>query len=244
MPNENILEVENLHSWYGQQHVLDGINLSVRPGEIMVILGSSGCGKTTLLKNIIRLYTPNTGSIRLLGNEMTELEEEVEDVLRDVGVMYQHGALLNSLTVGENVAIPLEMHTSISPELRREIAEHKLHQVELVNVYDKYPKELSVGMQKRVAVARAIVMDPEIIFCDEPTAGLDPVTACGLDNLLITLNETLGMTIVVVTHELESIKRIAHRINFLHDGRILFSGSLKEAFDSDIPQIHEFFLQE
>lgn len=244
MPNENILEVENLHSWYGQQHVLDGINLSVRPGEIMVILGSSGCGKTTLLKNIIRLYTPNMGSIRLLGNEMTELEEEVEDVLRDVGVMYQHGALLNSLTVGENVAIPLEMHTSISPELRREIAEHKLHQVELVNVYDKYPKELSGGMQKRVAVARAIVMDPEIIFCDEPTAGLDPVTACGLDNLLITLNETLGMTIVVVTHELESIKRIAHRINFLHDGRILFSGSLEEAFDSDIQQIHEFFLQE
>ncbi len=243
MPNENILEVENLHSWYGQQHVLDGINLSVRPGEIMVILGSSGCGKTTLLKNIIRLYTPNMGSIRLLGNEMTELEEEVEDVLRDVGVMYQHGALLNSLTVGENVAIPLEMHTSISPELRREIAEHKLHQVELVNVYDKYPKELSGGMQKRVAVARAIVMDPEIIFCDEPTAGLDPVTACGLDNLLITLNETLGMTIVVVTHELESIKRIAHRINFLHDGRILFSGSLEEAFDSDIQQIHEFFLQ-
>jgi len=244
MPNENILEVENLHSWYGQQHVLDGVNLSVRPGEIMVILGSSGCGKSTLLKNIIRLYTPNIGSIRLLGNEMTELEEEVEDVLRNVGVMYQHGALLNSLTVGENVALPLEMHTSISPELRREIAEHKLRQVELVNVYDKYPKELSGGMQKRVAVARAIVMDPEIIFCDEPTAGLDPVTAYGLDNLLITLNETLGMTIVVVTHELESIKRIAHRINFLHDGRILFSGSLEEAFDSDIPQIHEFFLQE
>ena len=244
MPNENILEVENLHSWYGQQHVLDGVNLSVRPGEIMAILGSSGCGKSTLLKNIIRLYTPNIGSIRLLGNEMTELEEEVEDVLRDVGVMYQHGALLNSLTVGENVAMPLEMHTSISPELRREIPEHKLRQVELVNIYDKYPKELSGGMQKRVAVARAIVMDPEIILCDEPTAGLDPVTAYGLDNLLITLNETLGMTIVVVTHELESIKRIAHRINFLHDGRILFSGSLEEAFDSDIPQIHEFFLQE
>jgi len=244
MPNENILEVENLHSWYGQQHVLDGVNLSVHPGEIMVILGSSGCGKSTLLKNIIRLYTPNMGSIRLLGNEMTELEEEVEAVLKNVGVMYQHGALLNSLTVGENVALPLEMHTSISPELRREIAELKLRQVELENVYDKYPKELSGGMQKRVAVARAIVLDPEIIFCDEPTAGLDPVTACGLDNLLITLNETLGMTIVVVTHELESIKRIAHRINFLHDGKILFSGSLEEAFDSDIPQIHEFFLQE
>ena len=244
MTSENILEIENVHSWYGRQHVLDGVNFSVRAGEIMVILGTSGCGKSTLLKNVIRLYKPSAGSIRLLGNEMTELEEEVEDVLRDVGVMYQHGALLNSLTVGENVAMPLEMHTSISTELRREIAEHKLRQVELINVYDKYPKELSGGMQKRVAVARAIVMDPEIIFCDEPTAVLDPVTAYGLDNLLITLNDTLGMTIVVVTHELESIKRIAHRINFLHGGRILFSGSLEEAFDSDIPQIHEFFLLE
>ncbi|HDY89025.1 MAG TPA: ATP-binding cassette domain-containing protein [bacterium] len=241
----NILEVENLHSWYGPQHVLDGISLTVSTGEIMVILGTSGCGKTTLLKNIIRLYTPNDGSIRLLGNEMTELEEEVvEKVLKNVGIMYQNGALLNSLTVGENVALPLEMHTTMSPELRREIAELKLHQVELRNVYDKYPKELSGGMQKRAAVARAIVMDPDIIFCDEPSAGLDPVTAKGLDNLLVTLNETLGMTIVVVTHELESIKRIAHRITYLHQGRVLYQGTLEDAYEADIPQLQEFFLLE
>ena len=245
MLTENILEVENLHSWYGPQHVLDGVNFSVRPGEIVVVLGTSGCGKTTLLKNIIRLYKPRIGSIRLLGHEMAELEDEnIEEVLKNVGVMYQYGALLNSLTVGENVALPLEMHTSLSPELRREIAELKLRQVELVNVYDKYPKELSGGMQKRVAVARAIVMDPNIIFCDEPSAGLDPVTALGLDNLLITLNDTLGMTIVVVTHELESIKRIAHRITYLDEGKVLFTGTLDKALESNIPRIQQFFLQE
>ena len=244
MPDENILEVENLHSWYGSQHVLDGVTFSVRAGEIMVILGTSGCGKTTLLKNIIRLYKPGMGSIRLLGKEMTELEEEnIETVLHDVGVMYQHGALLNSMTVGENVALPLEMHTSMSPELRHEIAELKLELVGLRNVYERFPKELSGGMQKRAAVARAIVMDPSIIFCDEPSAGLDPVTALGLDRLLITLNETLGMTIVVVTHELESIKRIAHRITYLDRGEVLFTGTLDEALQSDISTIHEFFLQ-
>ena len=165
MTEEHTLEVENLHAWYGIQHVLDGVDFSVRTGEIMVILGTSGCGKSTLLKNVIRLYTPGKGNIRLLGNEMTELEEEeIEPVLRNVGVMYQYGALLNSLSVGENVALPLEMHTSMTPELRREIAELKLRQVELVNVYDKYPRELSGGMQKRAAVARTIVLDPEILF--------------------------------------------------------------------------------
>jgi len=239
----NILEVENLHSYYGSQHVLNGVNFSVRAGEIMVILGTSGCGKSTLLKNIIRLYKPADGSIHLLGQEMTEIEEEeLETVLRDVGVMYQYGALLNSLTVGENVALPLEMHTSMTPELRREVAELKLWQVELKNVYEKFPKELSGGMQKRAAVARAIVMDPSIIFCDEPSAGLDPVTALGLDRLLITLNETLGMTIVVVTHELESIKRIAHRITFLDEGKVLFTGTLNEAEHAGISTIQEFFL--
>ena len=245
MSDDIILEVENLHAWYGRKHVLEGINLTVEAGSIMVVLGTSGCGKSTLLKNIIRLYTPGKGSINLLGNEMTELEEEdVETVLRQVGVMYQNGALLNSLTVGENVALPLEIHTDMSPKLRREIAETKLRQVELLDVYDRYPRELSGGMQKRVAVARAIVMDPDIIFCDEPSAGLDPVTAQGLDRLLISLNETLGMTIVVVTHELESIKRIAHYITYLDNGKVLFTGTIEEAFQADIPQIQEFFLRD
>ncbi len=237
------LSVNGLHSWYGSNHVLDGVTFDVRRGEIMVILGTSGCGKSTLLKNIIRLYRPGQGSIRLLGHEMTELEEEeIETVLKNVGVMYQHGALLNSITVGENVALPLEMHTSLSPGLRREIADLKLRQVDLIDVYDKYPRELSGGMQKRAAVARAIVLDPDILFCDEPSAGLDPVTGKGLDIMLRTLCDTLGMTMVVVTHELESIKRIADRITYLHKGKVLFTGKLDDALKSDIPQIQEFFL--
>jgi phospholipid/cholesterol/gamma-HCH transport system ATP-binding protein len=223
--------------------VLDGVTFDVQRGEIMVILGTSGCGKSTLLKNIIRLYRPGKGSIRLLGHEMTELEEEeIETVLKNVGVMYQHGALLNSITVGENVALPLEMHTSLSPGLRREIADLKLRQVELIDVYDKFPRELSGGMQKRAAVARAIVLDPDILFCDEPSAGLDPVTGKGLDIMLRTVCDTLGMTMVVVTHELESIKRIADRITYLHKGKVLFTGKLDDALKSDIPQIQEFFL--
>ena len=175
---------------------------------------------------------------------MTELEdEEVEEVLQNVGVMYQNGALLNSLTVGENVALPLEMHTNMTLELRRETAEMKLRQVGLAGSYDKFPKELSGGMQKRAAVARAIVMDPRIIFCDEPSAGLDPVTAKGLDHLIISLNHTLGLTFVVVTHEVNSIRRIAHRITYLHEGRALFTGTLQDALESDIPEIQHFFAE-
>jgi phospholipid/cholesterol/gamma-HCH transport system ATP-binding protein len=238
----NILEVRDLESYYGEQKVLDRVTFSVRRGEIMVIIGASGSGKTTILKNIIRLNTPSSGSIKLLGREMTEIEEEdLETVLHDVGVMYQHGALLNSMTVGENVALPLEMHTTMTPELRHEVAELKLQQVELHNVYYKYPKELSGGMQKRAAVARAMVMDPQIIFCDEPSAGLDPVTTRDLDKLLINLNEALGMTIVVVSHEIESIKRIADRVTYIEKGKVLFTGSIDDALHRDIPAIRNFF---
>ena len=138
MENDNILEINNLNFWYGAQHVLDGVSFGVRKGEILVILGSSGSGKSTVLKNVIRLRKPTSGSIILLGREMTEIEEEnIETVLKNVGIMYQNGALLNSMTVGENVALPLEMHTDMSPEMRRNIADLKLRQVELINVYDK-----------------------------------------------------------------------------------------------------------
>ncbi len=238
-----ILDVRDLNSYYGEQHVLKGVTFNVRRGEIMVIIGGSGSGKTTVLKNVIRLLTPSSGSIRLLGREMTALEEEdLETVRQDIGVMYQHGALLNSLTVGENVALPLEMHTRITPELRRQVAELKLEQVELHNVLHKFPKELSGGMQKRAAVARAIVMDPQIIFCDEPSAGLDPVTTRDLDQLLRNLRETLGMTIVVVSHEIESIKRIADRITYIEKGKVLFTGSIQDALEKDISSIRNFFL--
>jgi phospholipid/cholesterol/gamma-HCH transport system ATP-binding protein len=242
--NDTILEIQDLDFWYGEQHILDGVSFSVRTGEIMVIIGGSGSGKTTVLKNIIGLNKPNSGSIRLLGNEMTLIEEEdLETVLQDVGVMYQNGALLNSMNIGENVALPLEMHTNMSPELRKEVAELKLLQVELSGAYNKYPRELSGGMKKRAAVARAIVMDPKIIFCDEPSAGLDPITTRELDKLLINLKENLNMTIVVVSHEIESVKRIADRITYIEKGKVLYTGALKDALDQKIPTIQNFFLE-
>lgn len=164
-------------------------------------------------------------------------------MLREIGVMYQYGALLNSMTVGENVALPLEMHSSVSPALRKAIASLKLRQVGLEGTYDLYPKELSGGMRKRAAVARALVMDPRILFCDEPSAGLDPVTAGSLDDMLLRLKSSLGMTMVVITHEIRSIRRIADRIAYLHGGRILFTGTVAEAVQSGIPEVTEFFLR-
>lgn len=242
MAEISILEVRDLHAWYGTRHVLDGVSMTVHRGEVMVILGTSGCGKSTLLKNVVRLYKPTAGTVTLLGYDLVALEEEeLEPVLRRIGVMYQYGALLNSMSVGENVALPLEMHTTMSAGLRREIAEVKLRQVGLAGAYDHFPQELSGGMRKRAAVARAIVMDPEVLFCDEPSAGLDPVTSAGLDRLLMDLNATLGMTMVVVTHERESIRRIADRITYLHQGRTLFTGTLEEAGAAGIPEVDSFF---
>jgi len=244
MNTDTILEIQDLDFWYGEQHVLDGVNFNVRTGEIMVIIGGSGSGKTTVLKNIIGLNKPRSGSIRLLGNEMTLIEEEdLETVLHDVGVMYQNGALLNSMNVGENIALPLEMHTDMSPKLRKEVAELKLVQVELGGTYYKYPRELSGGMRKRAAVARAMVMDPKIIFCDEPSAGLDPVTTRELDKLLINLKENLNMTIVVVSHEIESVRRIADRITYIEKGKVLYTGVLKDALAQKIPAVQDFFLE-
>ena len=244
MPDEVVLEVTDLHAQYGERTILQGVDLTVRSGEIVVVLGTSGCGKSTLLKNIIRLHRPTRGSVRLLGREVADMEEEeLEAMLREIGVMYQYGALLNSMTVGENVALPLEMHSSVSPALRKAIASLKLRQVGLEGTYDLYPKELSGGMRKRAAVARALVMDPRILFCDEPSAGLDPVTAGSLDDMLLRLKSSLGMTMVVITHEIRSIRRIADRIAYLHGGRILFTGTVAEAVQSGIPEVTEFFLR-
>lgn len=242
MHSDSILEVSDLHVRYEDKQILHGVTFSVEPGEIMVILGTSGCGKSTLLKGIIQLQKPTQGSVRLFGREMMNLEEgDLEEILQRIGVMFQYGALLNSLTVGENVALPLEMHTAISPALRRATATAKLHQVGLPNTYDLYPRELSGGMRKRAAVARAVVRDPRLIFCDEPSAGLDPVTARNLDEMLLDLKHTLGMTMVVITHELRSIMRIADRVTFLHSGRVLFTGPLQEALRTDIPEVKRFF---
>ena len=239
---QNAIETRDLTLSYGDNTVLKDVYLDIKRGEITVILGGSGCGKTTLLRSIIRLTDPSSGTIHLLGEKISALEEEeTGDLLKRVGVMFQQGALMNSITVAENVALPLEMHTDLSPHIIDQLVRQKLALVELSHAYSLYPSELSGGMKKRAAIARALALEPEILFADEPSAGLDPVVSLGLDNLFLKLNRELGMTIVVVTHELASIYRIAHNIAFLSGGQVLFRGTHEEAETSGIPEVESFF---
>jgi len=237
-----IIQVKNLTAQYDQTIILDNITINIYPGEITVILGKSGCGKTTLLKNIIKLYQPTSGSVAIFDQDITRMEEnKFNEILRKIGVLFQNGALLNSLTVAENVAIPLEQHSDLPPTLIRRLVREKLHLVELDHALNLFPSQLSGGMRKRAALARAIALDPMILFGDEPTAGLDPVTAASLDQLLFKLRDILNMTMVIVTHELESIHRIADRVVFMDKGQVLFQGKLQEAKSSPIPTIQQFF---
>jgi len=239
---ENIIEVKDLITEYDGRRILDGITLDIKENEVFIILGGSGCGKTTLLKHIIGLLKPVSGSIKLFGQETTTMEEEdFEDILMKCGVLFQNGALLNSLSIGENVAIPLEQHSNLERDLINRIIETKLNLVELAHAMYLAPAELSGGMRKRAALARAIALDPQLLFCDEPNAGLDPITSAAIDKLLLQMKHQLNMTIVVVTHELASIHRIADRIVFLDQGKALFVGTLKEALASDIKEIQDFF---
>lgn len=237
-----IIEVENLTAKYGDRTILEDVNVQIFPNQITVILGKSGCGKTTLLKNIIRLYQPYVGRIRIFGRDVTFMEEnEFNQILRKVGVLFQNGALLNSITVGENISIPLEQHTNLNPSLIHRIVRGKLHLVELDHALNLFPSQLSGGMKKRAALARSIALDPLILFGDEPSAGLDPITASSLDRLLFKLRDHLDMTMVIVTHELASIRRIADRIIFMDNGKVLFQGELEKAEKSDIPAMKKFF---
>ncbi|MBD3391086.1 MAG: ATP-binding cassette domain-containing protein [Chitinivibrionales bacterium] len=243
MPStQPIIEVQNLVAKYGDKTVLHDVSTRIFPSEVRVILGGSGCGKTTLLKHIIGLLKPFSGTIRVFGTPIGDLDSpETTDVLKRVGITYQNGALLGSLTVGENIALPLRMHTTLPESIIREMVIMKLSQVDMPHAADLYPGELSGGMRKRAAVARALAMDPPLLFCDEPSAGLDPVTSAGLDDLLLRLREALGITIVVVTHELLSIQTIADNIIFLHKGTLLFDGSLRDARALTRGPLYDFF---
>ena len=239
---EPIITIRNLTAQYGDLIVLENINADIYPGEITVILGGSGCGKTTLIKNILRLVEPVAGSVKFWGEEVLDLDDiQMANILRKIGMLFQSGALLNSLSIYENISIPLELHTKLPRSLIDRIIKVKLNLVNLSEALYKFPSELSGGMKKRAALARAMALDPQILFCDEPSAGLDPLTSASLDELILSLKKQLKMTIVVVTHELASIHRIADKIIFLEQGKMLFNGTLAEAQKAGIPQIDTFF---
>lgn len=232
--SEVVIQVAGLDAFYGERQILDGVDLEVHQGEIRVVMGGSGSGKSTLLRHLLSLNRPAAGSIRLFGEEINRLSSRrLHSLRRRMGVSFQGGALFNSLTVEENVAFPLREHTRLDDNTIRIMARMKLELVNLAGFERLMPAQLSGGMIKRAALARAIVMDPSLLFFDEPSAGLDPVVSADLDELILRLRDAMGMTILVVTHELDSAFRIADRITVLDKGRILVTGSVDEVRNSD-----------
>ena len=231
--SNNVIEVENLVTYYGDREILKGVSLDVRDGEIMVIMGGSGSGKSTLLRHLMALETKTSGTMRILGHDIDSLSQrEFFDLRKKMGVAFQNGALFSSMTISENVMLPLSEHTDLDTMTMEIMTRMKLEVVELGGFENLMPAELSGGMIKRAAFARAIVMDPKILFCDEPSAGLDPVVSSALDDLILLLRDAMQMSIVVVTHELESAFKIADRITVLDRGHILMVGTVDEVKNS------------
>jgi phospholipid/cholesterol/gamma-HCH transport system ATP-binding protein len=246
MTMTEIISVRGLAVGYDQRPVLSGLDFSIPRGEVTVIVGTSGCGKSTLLKSLMGLVPPLAGEV-LYQDEPLDFQSEkaLRSFHRRTGVLFQDGALLNSLTLLENVALPLRMEfPGLSETIIAEMARARLAQVGLAGDEDKRPPELSGGMRKRGALARAIIQEPEILFCDEPSSGLDPLISAGLDELLLDFKAAFGETLVVVTHELRSIRRIADRVLVLHNGRLHASGRLEDIQASRDPFIEAFFLRE
>lgn len=240
--SEYIIEVEDLVVKYGEKTVLDGINLKIRRGETFVILGGSGGGKSTLLRNLVGLMRPTSGRILFDGHDTTTMSDrEFVEARKKMGMCFQGSALFNSFTVAENVSMPLREHTKLESSTIDIMVKIKLELVGLGG-YEQYtPAELSGGMKKRAGLARAMAMDPEIIFYDEPSAGLDPIVAAGLDGLIRKLQHTFSLTSVVVTHEMASVELIADRVCMLDQGRVVSLGTLDEVRNSSVPFVRQFF---
>jgi len=239
--NTIAIAIRNLAARFGEREILHDINLEILQGETFVILGGSGCGKSTLLRMIVGLQKPTQGQIWINGLNITQLsEDEFNELRKKIGMAFQNSALFNSMTVGENVALSLREHTDLEDSTIQIMTRIKLEQVGLSGCDPFMPSQLSGGMRKRAGIARALAMDPEILLFDEPSAGLDPIIAAGIDELILRLKQAFRMTIVLVTHELASAFLLADRIAMLDKGAILFVGTPDEFRACTIPRVRQF----
>jgi phospholipid/cholesterol/gamma-HCH transport system ATP-binding protein len=235
------IEVADLHKSFDTKHVLSGVNLGVKKGESMVVIGGSGVGKSVLIKCIIGLLRPDSGSIRVDGQEITSLKEQsLNEVRKKFGMLFQAGALFDSLRVWENVGFGLKQHTRLRNEEIKGIAVEKLRLLGLRNVEDLMPSELSGGMRKRVSLARAIAMEPEILLYDEPTTGLDPIMADAINDLIVQMREKLRVTSIAITHDMVSAYKVADRIAMLYEGKIIEVGTPQGIRESNNPVVQQF----
>lgn len=241
MAREIVAKAEKLVKKFGDRTVLNGVDLEIYKGETFVIMGGSGCGKSTCLRHLIGAIKPDSGKVYLLGKDLTTLNrDEMDSVLKRIGMSFQSAALFDSMTVGENVSLPLREHTKLDKNVIDIVVKMKLELVGLRGFEDLMPSQLSGGMKKRVALARSIVMDPEIVFYDEPTAGLDPIVAAVIDKLILDLSKKLSITSVVVTHDMKSVFSIADRIAMLYEGKVLEVGTPDEMRKSKNPMVGQF----
>jgi len=241
MQSEAMISLRGLRVSYGEREILHGISFDVVHGETLVILGGSGSGKSTLLRTLVGLERPTSGEIWLKGKNIAAISAaEMDEIRKKIGMSFQGGALFGSMTVGENVALPLREHTKLEESTIEIILRLKLDQVGLSGFENYMPSQLSGGMKKRAAVARALAMDPEILFFDEPSAGLDPIIAAGVDQLILELKSAFHMTIIVVTHELASAFLIADRMVLIDKGNVVAIGSMEEMRASTQPRVRQF----
>jgi phospholipid/cholesterol/gamma-HCH transport system ATP-binding protein len=238
-----LIEVSHIHTRFGAAVVHEDVSLTIHQGEVFAIAGGNGCGKSVLMREIILLQPPTAGEIRLFGQNVRAMTEtDIAALRRRCGVLFQHGALFSSLTVTENVMVPLREHTRLSKRVIEELALLKIASTGFPTAsVAKYPNELSGGMRRRAALARALALDPELLFLDEPTSGLDPISAAGFDELIQQLRDWFRLTIVIITHDLDSLWRIADRVAVLGNGKVLGIGTMNELSQSTDPLIHEYF---
>jgi phospholipid/cholesterol/gamma-HCH transport system ATP-binding protein len=240
---ETVIEVQHVATHFGEHVVHTDVSFAVKRAEVFALVGGSGSGKSTLLRELILLQKPSAGTVKVLGADLAQINTAQANALRQRwGVVFQHGGLLGALNIKDNVALPLKEHTDLSPWLVSELAAWKLEMVGLApEVAAQYPAQLSGGMLKRASLARALALDPELLFLDEPTAGLDPISAGGVDELVLSLRARLGLTVVMVTHDLDTLWQVVDRVAVLANGKVVAMGSMHELSQSSDPDVKAYF---